>query len=157
MLHWLDLIEDGSPQWLQLEDLSCRPTTLHFLLCSKLPLPEPVCRYSINPVVKHSLKIWAQFRRAFLFTDLLINAPISRNNMFKPSVIDGSFDIWTGSGLITLRDLYIDGTFASFQQLRLKYSIPTSHFFRYLQLIALLPHIQLTFRYYHPALSLILF
>lgn len=77
--------------------------------------------------------------------------------MFKPSVIDGSFDIWTGSGLITLRDLYIDGTFASFQQLRLKYSIPTSHFFRYLQLIALLPHIQLTFRYYHPALSLILF
>ena len=48
MLHWLNPIEDGSPLWLQLEHLSCRPTTLHSLLCSKLPLPEPVCRYSIN-------------------------------------------------------------------------------------------------------------
>ena len=54
--------------------------------------------------------------------------------MFKPSVIDSSFDIWTGSGLTTLRDLYVDGTFAQFEQLRLKYNIPISHFFRYLQL-----------------------
>lgn len=134
MLYWLNPSQDSSPKWLQLENLSCGPASLHALLCSKLPLPEPIIRYSVNPVIKHSLKIWAQFRRAFSLNNMLINAPISRNNMFKPSIIDGFFDIWTRNGLATLKDLYIDDNFASFEQLSLKYKIPNSHFFRYLQL-----------------------
>lgn len=54
--------------------------------------------------------------------------------MFKLSIIDGFFDIWTKNGLVTLKDLYIDDHFASFVQLRLKFEIPNLHFFKYLQL-----------------------
>lgn len=35
--------------------------------------------------------------------------------------------------LATIGDLYLDRTFATFTQLKIKYSLPDSHFFRYLQ------------------------
>lgn len=127
MLYWLSLSHGSEPKWLQL-------ASLHALLCVKLPPPEPILGYSMNPVVKHSLKVWAQFRRAFSLNNLSINAPIAKNNMFKPSITDGSFSTWIKNGLVTLKDLYMDDNFASFEQLRLKLKIPNSHFFKYLQL-----------------------
>ena len=41
---------------------------------------------------------------------------------------------WQNRGLRTQQDLFIDGSFASFQQLRTKFPIPHAQFFRYLQL-----------------------
>ena len=61
-------------------------------------------------------------------------APIAKNHMFIPSMMDEAFDAWSRKGVVSLSDLYIDGNFASFEQLVQKYDIPKSHFFRYLQL-----------------------
>lgn len=86
MLYWFNS-HTGGPKWLSLENLSCHPASLHALLCSTLPSPHPIYKYSMNPVVKHSFKIWGQFRKHFSLNDVSVYAPIVRNHMFTPSII----------------------------------------------------------------------
>lgn len=136
IMHWIHFsrVEDPGPKWLELECGSCTKTSLHALAWSKIPFPESISTYCINPVVRHSLKIWIQFRRAFSLTKMSIDTPLVGNNMFAPSITDDAFKIWTEKGLKTVKDVYIGGTFASFEHLRTHFDIPNSHFFRYLQL-----------------------
>ncbi len=134
MLYWVNSLNNSGPHWLSLENMSCRPASLHALLCSKFPSPEPIFKFSSNPVVKHSFKIWAQFRRSFALKELSVYAPIARNHMFTPSIMDETFNTWSVKGLRTLKDIFIDGDFASFSQVKMKFQIPDSQFFRYLQL-----------------------
>ena len=134
MLYWSRTSNNGGPKWLTLEKMSCRSTSLHSLLCSRLPLPQPLCNFSTSPVVKYSFKIWAQFRRSFNLNNMSFYAPIARNYMFVPSTIDDSFTIWAIHGLRTLKDMYVEGVFASFQQVKTAFQIHDCHFFRYLQL-----------------------
>uniref|UniRef100_A0AAR2M2X3 Reverse transcriptase zinc-binding domain-containing protein n=1 Tax=Pygocentrus nattereri TaxID=42514 RepID=A0AAR2M2X3_PYGNA len=47
---------------------------------------------------------------------------------------DDAFALWAKRGVVSLSDLYIDGKFASFEQLTQRYNIPRIHFYRYLQL-----------------------
>ncbi len=46
---------------------------------------------------------------------------------------DNAFGLWFQSGIRTVRNLFVDGVFASFQQLAEKFHFPNSHLFRYLQ------------------------
>lgn len=41
---------------------------------------------------------------------------------FSPSLLDSAFLFWSSCGINTFHDLYIDGTFASFQHIRDKFS-----------------------------------
>ena len=52
-----------------------------------------------------------------------------------PPLQDSVFLQWHNRRLCTQHDLFIDGFFASFQQLLTKFLIPHTHFFRYLQLL----------------------
>ena len=117
-----------------MENSTCLHTSLHSLLCSKLPLSESISKYTSNPIVKHSFRILTQFRRGFSLKDLPTCAPIIRNHQFTPSVTDGAFHEWANRGVATIENLFINNTFASFDQLKLKFNIPNSHFFRFLQL-----------------------
>ena len=135
MLCWKELSsQETVPKWLQLENVSCGPTSLYALLCSKLPLVQPISKYSSNPIVMNSVKIWTQFRRSFSLNDFSISAPIVRNHNFKPSIIDGAYSIWSRKGIVSFRDLFSEDVFMSFEQLRLKFDIPHSHHFRFLQI-----------------------
>lgn len=58
--------------------------------------------------------------------------------MCTSSVIDKAFFVWVRRGVATINDLFIDNTFTSIDQLRLKLNIPHSHFFRFLQLCSFL-------------------
>uniref|UniRef100_A0A3P9H232 Reverse transcriptase domain-containing protein n=1 Tax=Oryzias latipes TaxID=8090 RepID=A0A3P9H232_ORYLA len=136
MLHW-KVIHSPTltpPAWLCMENSSCLCTSPFSLLCSKLPYPEPLSKYTSNPVVQYSLKIWAQFRRVFSLKDLSKLAPVFRNHQFIPSTSDEAFHEWSRRGVCLIDDLFIDNTFACFDQLLVKFNIPRSHFFRYLQL-----------------------
>ena len=62
-----------------------------------------------------------------------IHAPICQNHTFKPGQLDAVFAVWRERGIRTFLDLYIDGQFASFSQLKTKFNLPNSHLFRYLQ------------------------
>ena len=117
--------------WCQMEAKSCRSTSLPALVCSSLPLP--FSRYTSNPIVLSSLKIWSQFRRHFKFETPSTLAPLTNNHMFAPSTIDCAFHRWSRNGIRTVRDLYESNIFSSFQMLRDKYALPGSDLFRYLQ------------------------
>ena len=45
-----------------------------------------------------------------------------------PSLNDSAFETWSSKGLQTLKDLFIDGIFASFSQLTDQFNIPGTHF-----------------------------
>lgn len=62
-----------------------------------------------------------------------MQAPICDNHAFLPPWDHKSYYVWKGKGLIKFKDLYIDGKFASFNQLKQKFDLPHSHFYRYLQ------------------------
>ena len=62
-----------------------------------------------------------------------LSSPIASNSFFSPSVLDATFHVWQWQGLKMFKDLYIGNSFASFEQLSVKYNLPPSHFFRYLQ------------------------
>ena len=55
------------------------------------------------------------------------------NPLFTPSITDAAFSIWEINGIVSVKQLYIDRTFASFDQLARKLNLLKSHFFRYLQ------------------------
>ena len=85
-------------------------------------------------MVKHPFRILTQFRRGFSLRDLPSCALIIKKHQFMPSVIDRAFHEWANRGIATIENLSIDNTFASFDQLKLKFNILNSNFFRFLQL-----------------------
>ena len=133
--YWLRADQDlllEVPSWLGMEMASCVPSSLSALIHT--PSGPNCTGYCKNILVKSTLKIWTQFRRHFKWKACLLHGPIYRNHAFRPSISDGAFSIWHNLGLKTFKDLYIEGSFASFQQISDKFGVPNTHFFRYLQL-----------------------
>ncbi|KAF7645017.1 hypothetical protein LDENG_00211670 [Lucifuga dentata] len=64
LLYWMNYSPGTAPKWVILENSSCSSSSicLQALLCTKLPLAEPISKFSLNPIVKHSFTIWSQFR-----------------------------------------------------------------------------------------------
>ena len=46
---------------------------------------------------------------------------------------DKAFELWFQNGIHTVRNLFVEGVFASFHQLAERFHLPNSHLFRYLQ------------------------
>lgn len=124
-------LQPTRPEWTTLELESCGGLTLPALLSAPLGRPVPVL--ISNPVVRHTLRIWAQFRRAYNFNDLSLLSPTASNHLFVPSLRDLTFQNWHEKGIKWFKDLFIDGSFTSFDQLSQKYDLPRSHFYRFLQ------------------------
>ena len=83
--------------------------------------------------MKNCLKIWNQFRWHFRLQVIFVFAPIHSNPLFTPSIIDKAFWIWKDLGIVSIKQLYISGIFASFDQLTQTFNLQPTHFFRYLQ------------------------
>lgn len=112
LTYWMRYNDSSdTPKWLNLEKISCKSVSLSSLICSELPMPEPASHYSSNPIVSQSLKIWNQFRKSFALRSLSLCAPLSKNLMFTPSILDKPFNIWVKSGICTLQDLYMENTY----------------------------------------------
>lgn len=77
--------------------------------------------------------MWCQIKKTLNLTNTSSFARICHSHAFHPPQSDPVFSIWKGKGLATMKDLYIDNVFASFDQLKAKFDLPPSHFFRYLQ------------------------
>ncbi|KAF3847423.1 hypothetical protein F7725_020451, partial [Dissostichus mawsoni] len=89
-------------------------------------------RIKTNPVVRHTLKVWVQFRRSFGHKDFSLLSPVASNH-FRSSRHDSTFQGWHGKGISQFKDMFTNGNFMSFDQLSEKYNLPKTHFFRYLQ------------------------
>lgn len=55
--------------------------------------------------------------------------PMMRNTDFLPGMTDNGFSLWENAGIKTLKDLFEGDRMMSFDQLRLKYNLPRTHFF----------------------------
>lgn len=132
-LHKIVLwLSDEESNWCTLEAGSCVSSSLRALVCSSLPLSPS--EYSSNPVVISTLKIWAQMRKRFGWTSLCLLTPICNNHLFLPAQIDSSFASWGRKGLRYMCNLYIEGQFASFNDLRETFELRRSDQFRYFQI-----------------------
>lgn len=131
IVHWLyEHPGADAPSWLQLETLSCRPSSLSALtFCNILPTTE----YIKNIIVKNTVKIWFQCKYNFNWRSLPLRAPVGSNHLFSPSLSDKTFSVWDDLGIKTFADLYDNGIFMSFSSFQYKFDLPNTDFFRYLQ------------------------
>lgn len=60
--------------------------------------------------------------------------PIANNPLFKPSLIDKTYNQWESLGIRRIRDMYETGNLLSFQQLQLKFKLKNNQYFKYLQI-----------------------
>ena len=133
VIVWYNTFLEGEgPNWSRMEQQACSPVSLVSVLCG--PLPIAVCTHTENPIVRGTLRIWTQLRKHFGITQALVSMPFTANPLFKPSLLDTVFQTWFGKGLHCVGDLFINGTFGSFEQLMRKHNLVKSHFFRYLQI-----------------------
>lgn len=114
-----------------MEKLSCSPVSLPAVIGAPVPL-SPNIIFN-NPVVHNAVKIYLQFRKHFDLQRMSLSSPIASNIFFSPSVLDATFHVWQRQGLKMFTDLHIENSFASFEQLSIKYNLSPSHFFRYFQ------------------------
>ncbi|KAL2095628.1 hypothetical protein ACEWY4_007776 [Coilia grayii] len=122
---------ESQPLWALMERNASAPASLAALVCAPAPLSKKYL--TTNPVVSATLQIWSQFRLHFKHKANLPSSPIAANPLFPPSMMDPAFLIWSERGLICVKDVFVNGTFLSFQLAVQQYSIPQTHFFRYLQ------------------------
>ena len=73
-------------------------------------------------------------RRHFGWLTLPLASPICNNHLFIPARTDPRFSVLENKGLRSLGDLYINGFFASFNQLISCFNLNKSDFFRYFQM-----------------------
>lgn len=78
-----------------------------------------------NFTLKNYLRMLNQIKVAHQSSSVSIHSPICQNHSFKP----GQLDEVSGEGFQNSLDLYIDGQFASFFQLSIKFNHTNSHFF----------------------------
>lgn len=121
----------GSWKWLKLEQEECLPYDIGAVGLSPLSLKKST--YGGNFIIHNTQRIWKQIKAHFGVKTLSFLLPIAANLSFSPSVLDGGFKQWRGLRIRTIGDLYLNGTFASFEQLQEKYGLHRSNFFRFLQ------------------------
>lgn len=120
------------PDWVSVEQHVNNTYSAFAFLGSPLPLSS--IKVSQNPVVQHTLRLWAQFRNFWGFHSFSLLSPITSNYLFKPASFDPGFRQWHRKGIVYFKDLFMNNTVASFQQLSEKFPLPKSDFFRYLQI-----------------------
>lgn len=80
--------------------------------------------YTTKMVVKTSLRIWAQFLCYFGLQHFSPHTPIAANHVFPLSLTDATFVAWQNLGILTFKVLFINGVFATFQQVSVKLAFP---------------------------------
>ena len=83
--------------------------------------------------IPNCLNIWSQLKRHLGLQSISLLSPVHSNPLFTPSINDQAFAAWRDLGVVSVKDLYIEGIFASFDQLVGVFKLQRSHFFRYLQ------------------------
>ena len=131
--------------WCHFEAASCTSTSFRALVTSNLPISTS--RYTTNPVVINTLKIWFQLRHNFGFNNFLHISPIHNNHIFLPARLDSEFTLWERQRIHKFKDMYINSIFASFDELLHKFGLPRSSLFCYLQVCHFLQHHDPNFPY----------
>ena len=136
---WRDCLPGADvtgPAWLLIERASVGTTSLPALLNN--PANRKLPAYITNPIVLNSFKIWKQIQSFLNLPMVHKDSPICHNHAFPAALTDSVFSFWKERDIVTIKDLYENGTLMSFQQLQRANNLPATHFFRFLQIRAYL-------------------
>lgn len=85
LTYWLQSGEGVGPtSWLAMELDSTQGICLASFLGSSLPLS--IDNFTSNPIIRHSLRVWAQLRRHFNLNNFSLQSPIVSNHLFLPQL-----------------------------------------------------------------------
>lgn len=120
------------PTWVSIEQtISKLPLNLYLYSANLKTLK----RQTANPFVKNTIDIWFKVHRHIGDAPFISQfSPIWGNEQFAPGRADGGFKTWADKGVQKIGDLYDQGTLLTFNELSIKYLIPSKHFFKFLQL-----------------------
>lgn len=104
-----------------MEHEDCFPYSISAVMMSLIRLGKSLYRH--KPIAHSTICIWKQVKVLFDLRPVSLLLPIVRNPSFAPSNLDNPFDRWGKVRIYAIRDLYIVGAFASFEQLREKYDL----------------------------------
>lgn len=134
LAYWVEDCKPGvtaeTPAWVAIEKDDVKDSSLPALLFSTPSLPNSKVN---NQIIRNCLRIWQQIKKCCELPGTSVYTPVCHNHAFPPSLSDATFRSWKQKGIVALKDLYINKHFASFTQLQQKFSLPATHFFRYLQ------------------------
>lgn len=130
---WEWFRNDPHSTWLKMEAVPFQPIPLrNVLYVSKKWVSD---KAKNNLLIQNTLKVWKMIRKIhFQENSLSLSTPLHMNPDFTPGLKDRDLLLWSIKGICTVDDLVADGTVKSFNQLKEQYDLPTSHFFRYLQI-----------------------
>lgn len=129
--YWLNTITPP-PNWLLIEQEDCHPYSITAILLAPTKISKML--YNNNPVINDMIRTWKQIKSSFNLKSVSPALPIDRNPTFAPSGLDGAFSVWNRKGIKCVKDLYIQGVFATFLQLQQKFRLGNNNFFQYLQI-----------------------
>lgn len=129
---------DVSNTWIDMESRNCGLVTLKH---------SPFINYKgvklevqNNFIVQNTINTWYKILLFFRINNhFSLLAPIFKNPDFIPSCQDSVFKVWHEKGLDQLAKLFEGDTMVSFENLKKKYALQQSHFFRYLQIRHFVP------------------
>ena len=126
-----------SPQpqlpWVGMEALSTKGLGLDSYLYSDSV--KNLKENTLNPFVRNTLLIWHKGHSVIGdVPNLSCFSPIWGNAEFRPGKNDLGFKQWSQKGIRRIMDLYDSDTLMPFNELKDKFKIPQTHFFKYLQL-----------------------
>lgn len=123
---WLYHLNVNCLAWVAMEGSACQQTSLSgFMGAALLALGH---RPTNNLVANDALRVWVQFRRNMWLQEKIpvTVSPIAFIYLLHQC---SSVQHWHGAELHCFQDLFVENTFASFQQVSEKFSLPNSHFF----------------------------
>ena len=126
---WLD-DTDLNSECLKMERGDCLPFSIGAIVMSPVSLNRST--YDHNLLIHAAIRVWKLLKSTLNLRDMSFLLQIVNNPSFKPSTLDGALVQWKDKGIRTVGDLYLKGTFSSFQDLREKYKLNSNNFFRYL-------------------------
>ncbi len=124
---------DEEAKWTQIEQGEVKGAQL-----SALPFMDlkHVNKMKIeNEWIKHTIKVWAEVKKMLKDVGTISRAmPIVGNVDFLPSMCDHGFRRWAVKGLFIFNQLFEETQLKSFSQLQEQFDLPSSDFYRYLQI-----------------------
>lgn len=124
---------ESSPPWVEMESLATKGMGLTAYIYSDSC--KNLKKNTSNPFVRNTLMVWHEAQGVLGRIPLISRfSPIWGNAGFSPGKNDGGFREWAGKGVKQIMDLYRGESLMSFNEIKERYNVPQTHFFKFLQL-----------------------
>lgn len=127
-------IPDSKVPWVKFESISIKPYWLPYILWSPTNSIQKIA--PLNSLVAHSLILWNRYKGK-----LGLMSPIPQGSSFLGDPLFSTvfkhpegFSWWISNSLVTLADLQVGDSFATFDLLRTQKQIPLRERYHYLQI-----------------------